>query len=145
MSNDSNGVFIDTWGWLSLCSDAEPKHSRMKTLYREWFESKKRRITTDWVLAESATLIFKRVRFETAKQFFEGVWQAQEIGSLQLEFIDEKRMADVWKLRLKLKDKPDISFVDLSSFVVMKELSISRVATADQHFAHVGMGFVLCN
>jgi predicted nucleic acid-binding protein len=143
--SDKDAVFIDTWAWFTLCSSDEARHEALKAHYRGWIDKGQRLVTTDWILAESGALIFKRVPFERAKDFFNIVFDSMRCGELQIERISEKRFNEVWKLRLKLKDKPDISFVDLSSFVVMKELSISRVATADQHFAHVGMGFVLCN
>ena len=41
----------------------------------------------------------------------------------------------------KYHDKPYISFFDFSSFVIMKELKISEVLTADKHFEEIGMGF----
>jgi predicted nucleic acid-binding protein len=43
---------------------------------------------------------------------------------------------------IKYADKPLISFTDLSSMVVMKELGISLVLTRDDHFNQVGMGFI---
>ena len=45
------------------------------------------------------------------------------------------------KLRLGYKDKPRISFTDLTSFVVMTALGIGDVLTADAHFASVQMSF----
>ncbi len=45
-------------------------------------------------------------------------------------------------MRLKYADKPLISFTDLSSMVVMKELEISLVLTGDDHFNQVGMEFI---
>ena len=41
----------------------------------------------------------------------------------------------------KYNDKPYISFFDFTSFVVMKELGVSEVLTADRHFEDVGLGF----
>ena len=46
-------------------------------------------------------------------------------------------------LRLKLHDKPTISFTDLTSMVVMEELGINQVMTGDAHFSQVGLGFQL--
>jgi len=38
-------------------------------------------------------------------------------------------------------DKPGISFVDFTSFVLMKEVGIMKVLTADRHFEEVGLRF----
>jgi predicted nucleic acid-binding protein len=46
-----------------------------------------------------------------------------------------------YKLRLQLRDKPRISFTDMTSMIVMREQGIRRVLTADTHFQQVSMGF----
>ncbi|HXA63842.1 MAG TPA: hypothetical protein VNV82_01755 [Bryobacteraceae bacterium] len=48
---------------------------------------------------------------------------------------------NAWKLRLRYKDKPKVSFTDLTRFVVMRENHIRRVVTADAHFGQIGLGF----
>ncbi len=42
---------------------------------------------------------------------------------------------------MRFDDKPRISFTDLTSMVVMKELGVKDIVTGDEHFEHVGMGF----
>jgi len=37
--------------------------------------------------------------------------------------------------------QPKISFTDLTSMVIMKELGIKDIITGDEHFNGVGMGF----
>jgi uncharacterized protein len=64
-------------------------------------------------------------------------------GMLHLVWMTPERFDKTVKLRLRYQDKPNISFTDLSSMVVMQELGIDWVLTADNHFAHVGMGFQL--
>ena len=44
-------------------------------------------------------------------------------------------------MRLRYRDKPDISFTDFTSFVVMRELGLRDVLTADAHFAQAHLGF----
>ena len=42
---------------------------------------------------------------------------------------------------LRYRDKPRVSFTDLTSFTVMRELGIRHVLTADAHFPQAGLGF----
>lgn len=55
--------------------------------------------------------------------------------------IDAQRFAQAQALRLKYLDKPQISFTDLTSMVVMNEFNIDRILTEDAHFIQVGLGF----
>jgi uncharacterized protein len=48
-----------------------------------------------------------------------------------------------WQMRQKYYDKPDISFVDFTSMVVMQDLGITDVFTGDAHFQQVNLGFRL--
>jgi predicted nucleic acid-binding protein len=42
---------------------------------------------------------------------------------------------------MKFKDKPRISFTDLTTMVVMAEIGITNIITEDDLFSQVGMGF----
>lgn len=57
------------------------------------------------------------------------------------ERVTPERFERAWKLRVRYRDKTKISFTDLTSFVVMQELRIRHVLTADAHFAKVHLGF----
>ena len=68
---------------------------------------------------------------------------AAEDGSVQVATINAARFREAVRLRLKFKDKPEISFTDFTSLVVMQESGVKRILTEDRHFAHVGMGLEL--
>jgi uncharacterized protein len=61
----------------------------------------------------------------------------------QLIQIDEYRFTQTQMLRLKYLDKPQISFTDLTSILIMQEFNIYRILTEDAHFTQVGLGFQL--
>jgi|LGOV01.1.fsa_nt_gb predicted nucleic acid-binding protein len=136
-----NLVFIDTWGWLALGHRRDASHRKVNALYKELRSGGARIYTTDYVLDEVMTLLFRREVFEEAVRFMEGIFLAVEAGQLVVERITSDRFGSAWRLRKRYQDKPKISFTDLTSMVVMKELGVSSILTDDDHFTHVGMGF----
>ncbi len=98
-------------------------------------------VTTDYVLDETFTRLFARCSFPVAQKFSEAILKAEEAGLLKLERIHPERFREAYRLRLRYKDKPSISFTDLTSFVVMKELGTGDVLTGNAHFEQVQLGF----
>ena len=99
-------------------------------------------MTTNYVLDETMTLFFRHRPFGEARQFMEGLWSAAEQGYLVVQRVTTERFREAWRLRLRYRDKRDISFTDLTSFAVMDELGIADVLTEDQHFEQVNLRLV---
>ena len=97
--------------------------------------------TSDYVLDEFLTLIFKRETFVHAVEFTHGLLATAANGLPQVQRVDSDRFLAAWELRKRYHDKPRISFTDLTSMVIMNELSIQQILTEDEHFTHVGLGF----
>jgi len=127
-------LFVDTWGWIVLQNKREPQHGDVKSYYQDFRRAKGKVYTTDYVLDETLTLLFKRLPFVKAQAFLSKVEEAVQKGYLHLEWITPERFEQAKVLRLKFQDKPRISFTDLTSMVVMQELSVEDVLTADDHF-----------
>ena len=134
-------LFIDTWGWLQLYDKRENQHQAVATFFEHFNTQSGTIYTTDYVLDETFTLLFKRLPFHQAQQALKVIEDTTEAGYLILEYISPQRFAQTKALRLKFQDKPQISFTDLSSMIVMEELIISTILTGDAHFTHIGMGF----
>ena len=134
-------VFIDTWGWLALGHRRDARHQEVKAFYQSLREKGILCYTTDYVLDETITLLFRREVFEEAVYFMEGIFQATEERFLTVERITSERFTSAWKLRKRLQDKPKISFTDFTSMAIMEEKGIKNVLTEDEHFMQVGMGF----
>jgi predicted nucleic acid-binding protein len=133
--------FVDTWGWLVLANDHDPAFRKVAALRLGASDAATAWVTTDYVLDETFTRLFAGAPFAKARRFTEAIFEAAELGSLFIERITEERFQAAWRLRLRYRDKPRISFTDLSSFVVMKELGITAAITGDAHFEHAGLGF----
>lgn len=133
-------LFIDTWGWLVLADANDPAHQDAVRVRRSHAGSGSL-VTSDYVLDETITRLFSRSTFELARTFCERILAAQTVGLLSIENITPDRFHNAWKLRIRYRDKPQISFTDLTSFVVMQELRVHQVLTADSHFTKVRLGF----
>jgi len=134
-------VFIDTWGWLALGHRRDARHQEVKAFYQALQKEGSLCYTTDYVLDETITLLFRREVFEEAIRFMEGIFQSVEERRLIIERVTSERFSSAWRLRKKFQDKPKISFTDLTSMVIMEEQGIKSVLTEDEHFLQVGMGF----
>jgi predicted nucleic acid-binding protein len=134
-------LFIDTWGWVSLGNRRESRHEDALRYYRQVRENGGEVHTTDYVLDETVTMFFRRLPGNVALERYERITAARKRGFLRIHWVNPQRFAQTVQMRRQYSDKPDISFTDLSSMVVMQELEIEDVLTGDAHFEHVGLGF----
>ena len=134
-------VFFDTWGWLAIAHRDDRRHDEATAFYREFVLAGGVPVTSDYILAETISLLRARTTPKGTESFIDGILVAQRSERVRIERISEERWQAAWKLSKKFADKPDISFADFTSFVVMKELRINEALTADRHYELVGMGF----
>lgn len=134
-------VFVDTWAWLALSNRKDVHHKPATKEYEDLNAAGYRMVTSDYVLDEMITALFRSVAFGSAVQFSESLFAAVKGNQIKLERITEARFKAAWSARKKYQDKTDISFTDLTSFVTMQELEINKVFTGDIHFEKVNLGF----
>ncbi|HBO84372.1 MAG: hypothetical protein A2073_06320 [Deltaproteobacteria bacterium GWC2_42_11] len=134
-------VFFDTWGWVAIAHKNDTHHYEAITFCRNFLPNKGAPVTTDYILAETITLLRAKTEADGVNLFIDTILEAVEKGRILLERIDEKRWQKAWNQSKKYKDKSGISFVDFTSFVVMKEMGLTSALTADKHFEEIGMGF----
>ena len=120
-----NKLFIDTWGWLTPYDKKEARHQEAIQFYQQFRSQNGIIYTTDYVLDETFTLLFKRVYPDKAKELMQILMNAFQKPNFNLIWIDELRFTKAQSFRFKYIDKPHISFTDLTSMVVMKELGIN--------------------
>jgi uncharacterized protein len=134
-------IFVDTWGWLALGHRRDAHHAAVKSIIERCQSDAQRIQTSDYVLDELITLLFRREKHEEAVRFLEGLLADQAGGRLQIQRVTPERFFAALELRKRFRDKPLISFTDLTSMAIMGELGIHDVLTEDEHFRQVGMGF----
>lgn len=134
-------LFIDTGGWIVLRNKREPGHAEITKFYSSRKKQRGISYTTDYVLDETITFLFRRLPFKEAKDSLDIIDLAIKEGYLRLERITAERFEKAKGLRITFRDKPRMSFTDLTSMVVMAERGITDILTEDDHFTQVGMGF----
>lgn len=130
-------LFVDTWGWVAVADRRDSGHAAAAEIFKQARLSGGA-ITSNFILDETFTLLFRRTPFEDAWRFTTTVVKSPYIDVQQ---VTEARFAKSIQLRKQFSDKPRISFTDLSTMAVMQELGVTDILTVDQHFTQVGLGF----
>ena len=124
-------IFVDTGAWFAVAVRNDPDHEAgMKWLRR----NREPLITTDHVLAETATLI--RMRDKTARGHRLAVRVASSLLRQQSAILQNITAADLQKALQVFRRYSDhlFSFVDCTSFAVMERLGITQAFAFDTHF-----------
>jgi predicted nucleic acid-binding protein len=133
-------LVIDTWGWLALEDSREPFHEAATRIYAKAAETSGNIHTTNFILDETITLLYRRRPFEEVTRFTRGLLTSPFI---EIQEITQSRFQRAYDLRLKFRDKPGISFTDITTMVVAQDLNALDILTGDSHFLQVGFGFRL--
>lgn len=104
---------------MGLVDQRESRHQEVVNYYREFRAHQGVFCTTDYVLDETITLLFRRLPLNSAVDSVESIQEAIKQGYLILERITADRFERAIELRLKFQDKPRVSFTDLTSMAVM--------------------------
>ena len=130
-------LFVDTWGWVAVADRRDAGHEAATEIFRQARRSGGA-ITSNFILDETFTHLFKRRPFEDAWHFTTSVVRSPFID---IQEVTQARFSRTIDLRKQFSDKPRISFTDLSTMAIMVELGITDILTADRHFTRVGLGF----
>lgn len=136
-------IFVDTWGWLAFGHARDKYHAEVKDTFLKLSNDNIPIFTSDYVLDELITLIFRREDFDKSIKFINNILSASSLGHLKIEKVTSERFMSALELRKRYKDKLKISFTDFTTMVIMKEIGIRNILSMDKHFAQVGLEFRL--
>jgi hypothetical protein len=132
-------LFIDTGGFYALVSPDSMSHEIAVTILQDAAYQRRRAVTTDYVIDETATLLRARGLTKLLVEFFR---VCDESAALAIEWTSPDRFAAARKFMLKHLDQ-DFSFTDCVSFVVMRELGLFDALATDRHFRIAGFNPLL--
>lgn len=135
----SKPLFVDTGGFYALVSAEDPSHKKAISIREGAGRARRRAVTTDYVLDETATLLRARGLTKCLEEFLRMTETSQ---ALSIEWMTPDRFAAARRFMLKYLDQ-EFSFTDCVSFVVMKELRLSDALATDRHFRIAGFNPLL--
>ncbi|MBM3993984.1 MAG: type II toxin-antitoxin system VapC family toxin [Planctomycetes bacterium] len=130
----ANEIFVDTSGFYAILVKSDDRHRTAVRHLREARRRRRRFVTSDYVLDETATLLKARGLRHLLPAFFEKLLGSQVC---RIEWTDPDRFHEVQAFFLKHIDQ-DWSFTDCISFALMKELTLRDALTKDRHFESAG-------
>ena len=136
-------IFVDTWAWIALADKSDPYHRKAKAEHKKLRRAQSRYVTTDYVLSETIGYLYPAIGGDRTQGFINTILASADAGAYLLVHVPPQQFRRAWQMRQKFGDKPDISFVDFTSMVVMQDLGVVDVFTGDEHFRRVNLGFRL--
>ncbi|MGH3996127.1 MAG: type II toxin-antitoxin system VapC family toxin [Pseudonocardiaceae bacterium] len=127
-------IFVDTSFWYALQVRADVNHSAAATLLAQ-FGPRRPLVTSDRVCEETWTLLRRRRGHRAAVAFADAVRSVNtRVGTRR---IDATIADDAWAW-LRRRDDREFSFVDASSFALMRVLRVTEAFAFDGDFAAAG-------
>jgi predicted nucleic acid-binding protein len=127
-------VFVDTSGFAGAFNKEDGRHPEAIRLWNQFRKDRWSIFTTNYVISETLTLLRVRSGQRIACQFGEAFYAS---ALAQVIRVTEAHDLQAWETFRKYSDQ-DFSFVDCSSFAVMRDLGISQAFTFDHHFSAMG-------
>jgi len=123
--------FVDTSFWVALRYARDRRHSDAREV---WEQNSGALLTTTLVVGESWTFFGRRSGHTHARSFLDSVIRSPSLTIRHLEE-DLEQEAFRW---LRRRDEREYSFVDATSFALMRRLRIREALAFDGDFAAAG-------
>jgi predicted nucleic acid-binding protein len=129
-------VFVDTSALMAVVIEADDRHESAAGVWAELLADREPAYTTNYVLVETCTLLQRRHGVPYVRRF-----QAGALPTLRTVWVTPEQHEAALEALL-VSNRRDLSLVDCTSFVVMRELGIEKAFALDQHFTEQGFRIV---
>ena len=127
-------VYVDTGAWYAVQVPDDKWHSEAANAMRKLVTRGVALVTTNLVVGETYTLLSRTHGHTVAFRFVDQVQQSQR---LELVYVEGEMEQEAYSLLRRFSDQA-FSYVDGTSFVVMRRRRIRTAFAFDQHFAVAG-------
>ncbi len=135
----ASDAFIDTSGFYAILVSTDDRHAEAAEHLKRAAAARRRFVTTDYILDETATLLQARRLEALVPPFFESVFASR---ACRIVWMDAARFGRARAAFLRSLGR-GWSFTDCASFVVMRELRLTEALTKDANFEEAGFRALL--
>jgi uncharacterized protein len=125
-------IFVDTSFWIATAIDVDARHAEASALVRR--QSGAALATSNLVVGETWTFVNRRFGHRGAVDLVDRI---RATPRLRIERVSEVDERDAWSW-LRARDDREYSFVDATSFALMRRLAIREALAFDGDFAAAG-------
>jgi uncharacterized protein len=127
-------IFVDTGAWYAAQTPNDRWHSEAAKTLRILITRHREIVTSNLVIGETYTLLLRTHGHAASVKFVDQVHQSRRV---RIIYVDEDTELDAYALLRRFADQA-FSYVDGTSFVVMKRHRLRAAFAFDQHFATAG-------
>ena len=125
-------IFVDTSFWVGLAFPRDNRHDEVRELHRVY--ASQPLVTSNHIRGETWTVLSRRVGHHVATRSLDILERAPR---LRIEFVTPQ-LEDESLRWLRQHDEREYSFVDATSFALMRKLRIREALAFDADFAAAG-------
>lgn len=125
-------IFVDSSFWVGLAFPRDNRHAEVTALHDVY--ARERLLTSNHVRGETWTVLRRRAGHLVAARALELLEAAPR---LRIEFVSRDLEAEAWRW-LRRHDEREYSFVDATSFALMRSLRVREAFAFDGDFAAAG-------
>jgi predicted nucleic acid-binding protein len=127
-------VFVDTGAWYAVQVTDDMHHAAAQATLQSLLGAGALLVTSNLVIGETYTLLRTAKGYREATRFLDALGQSRKMERL---FVTEQLERKAYEILEQYTDHP-FSFVDATSFAVMRQQRIQHAFAFDAHFVTAG-------
>ncbi len=125
-------IYIDTSAFFAILDSGDKFYKESRDIFLKLIENEEIFHSSNYIVIETVVLIQNRLGLDALRAF-----QDEIIPILNIHWVDE-RVHNIAISSLLIAGRKNISFIDYTSFEMMRLLGLKKVFTFDRHFKEQG-------
>ena len=130
-------LFVDTSAYFALTDKRDANHEEAVRVIHQFIREHVELLTTNYIVAETHTLLLNHIGHTTALQVIEALYKSQT-RIYRVREAEERKALDI----IRLYTDKQFSLVDAISFATMERFHVTQAFAFDHHFAQYGFSLL---